>query len=134
VSEAELIEVFLNYVALLDSQLLGYISVLSGFIVVSYFAASKLTTLLAGIVVTLYSFTCGLFLTRIVFLRRDFVELHMFMVEQRSANVIDIPWFGTNPPWASEMLNYLMIGVTVGGYLGSVLFFFIQRGRACREA
>ena len=132
-SEAELIEVFLNYVALLDSQLLGYISVLSGFIVVSYFAASKLTTVLAGIVVTLYSLTCGLFLTRIVFLRKDFVELHMFIVEQRSAGVIDIPWFGTNPPWASEMLNYLMIGVTVGGYLGSVLFFFVQRRGAGRE-
>jgi hypothetical protein len=134
VSEAELIEVFLNYVALLDSQLLGYISVLSGFIVVSYFAASKLTTVLAGIVVTLYSLTCGLFLTRIVFLRKDFVELHMFIVEQRSAGVIDIAWFGTNPPWASEMLNYLMIGVTVGGYLGSVLFFFVQRSGAGRES
>lgn len=126
-TEAELIETFQNYLSLLDTELFGFISVLSGFIVVSYLVADKLTTLLTSIVITLYTLACGVLITRIVLLRRDFVELHAYIVEQQSSGTIDMPWFGTNPPWASEILNYLMVGVTVGGYVGSVLFFFFQR-------
>ncbi|HEY5647650.1 MAG TPA: hypothetical protein VIS76_16995, partial [Pseudomonadales bacterium] len=98
-TEAELIETFQNYLSLLDTELFGFISVLSGFIVVSYLVADKLTTLLTSIVITLYTLACGVLITRIVLLRRDFVELHAYIVEKQSSGTIDMPWFGTNPPW-----------------------------------
>lgn len=132
VTEAELIETFQNYLSLLDAQLLGFISVLSGFIVVSYLVADKLTPFLTGIVITIYTLACGVLITRMLLLRRDFIELHTYIVEQQAAGKIGMPWFGTNPPFVSEILNYLMIGVTVGGFFGSVLFFFFQR-RAARH-
>ena len=132
-TEAELIEAFQSYLSLLDTELFGFISVLSGFIVVSYVVADRLTAFLTGIVITLYTLACGVLITRIVLLRRDFVELHAYIVEQQSIGAVDMPWFGTNPPWASEVLNYLMVGVTIGGYVGSVLFFFFKRRAARRD-
>lgn len=83
--------------------------------------------------IALYSLACGVLITRIVLLRRDLVELHKYIVEQQSVSAVEMPWFGTNPPWATELLNDLMIGVTIGGYIGSVLFFLYQRRETTRD-
>ena len=126
-TEADLIQTFQNSTELLDSEIFGFISVLSGFLVLSYLAADKLTAALTAIVVTLYSLACGIFIVRIVFLRRDFSALHAYVVEQQATGAIEMPWFGSNPPWASEVISFLIWAVTVGGYAGSLMFFFFQR-------
>jgi hypothetical protein len=127
VTEADLIQTFLYYTELLDAEILAFISVLSGFIVVSYLVADRLTAALATIVVTLYTLACGIFIVRMIFLRRDFSALHSHIVELQASGSIEMPWFGSNPPWGSEVISGLIWAVSVGGYAGSVLFFFVQR-------
>ncbi len=133
-NEAELIETFQSYVSLLDSQILGFISLLSGFIVLSYLVADKLTSTLIGILIALYTVASGIFIARMAFLRRDFAALHAHILDLQASGAIDVPWFGSNPHWASEVISYLIWGVTFGGYLGSVLFFFVQRNRKLNQA
>lgn len=133
-NEAELIETFQTYVSLLDSQIFGFISLLSGFIVLSYFVADKLTSMLTGILIALYTIASGIFIARMAFLRRDFAALHAHILDLQASGAIDAPWFGSNPHWASEVISYLIWGVTFGGYLGSVLFFFVQRKQKLNQA
>ena len=126
-TEAELIQTFQNYIELLDSEIFGYVGVLSGFIVLSYLVADKLTATLTVIVVTLYTFACGILIVRIVLLRRDFSALYGYIMEQKASGAIEVPWFGSNPSWLAEVVSFLIWAVAIGGYTGSIVFFFYQR-------
>ena len=126
-NEAELMEAFREHGQMLDALLFGYVSLLTGFLVMSYLVSEKLSTMLTVLVLTLYTLSCGLLVTRITFLRNDFQALHSFILEQQAAGSINIPWFGTNPAWGGTIVTYLIWAVTIGGYLASILFYFYQR-------
>ena len=126
-TEAELVAAFHSYLAAVDSEMFGYVSLLSGFLVMSYLVAVKLNAILAWIVLLLFTATCGVIVTRLSFLRTDFESLYSYILQQKNAGTIDLPWFGTNPAWGPQILGYLMFAVTVGGYLGCIAFFFFQR-------
>ena len=93
----------------------------------SYFVANKLTVPLTTIVLALFTTICGILDARLILPRDDFQSLYLYILRQKGAGNIDLPWFGTNPEWAVQILTYLFYAVTVGGYVGCLAFFFYQR-------
>ena len=129
-TEAELMSSIHGYQAGIDTIFFGYVSVLSGFLIMSYFAANKLATSLSAIVLALFTVVCGVLITRLSYMRNDFEALYTYIVQQQASGNLDIPWFGTNPSFGAELISYLIYFVTVGGYLGCIAFFFFQRRSA----
>ena len=125
--EYEAVSVFLEYVNTSIELMLAYVSILSAFLVMSYFAAQKLRSWLAVIVLVLFTLVCLLFILQINLVRNDMGQMYQFLQTQKEAGAMEFGWFGTNPLWAVILLTYLNHIVTFGGYLGSIAFFFYQR-------
>ena len=67
-TEAELITAFHGYLGEINAVLFGYISFVSGFLIMSYLVASKLSRLLSTIVLVLFTTASGVMILRLLFL------------------------------------------------------------------
>ena len=126
-TEAELIGAFHGYLGEINAVLFGYISFISGFLIMSYLVAAKLSKLLALIVLTLFTTASGVLILRLLFLRNDFTSLYQYILRQTEAGSLDIPWIGTNPPWGTQLLTYLEVATLIGGFVGCIAYFLIRR-------
>ena len=126
-SEAEVITAFQGYLAQIYTVIFGYVSLLSGFLVMSYLVAHKLTNSMVGIIFALFTAVCVVLIINLQFLRTDFSSLQAYILEQMASGSLDLPWYGNNPAWAGDILTALLLIATVGGYVGSLAFFFVQR-------
>jgi len=133
-TEYDAVSLFLQYVSQSLQVVVAYVSVLSAFLVMSYFAAAKLSSWLVTIVLALLTFVSLLLLMQLYLLRHDMVLMYQFLLEQKAQAMMTLPWFGTNPPWAVRFLGYLYQIVGVGGYLGALAFFFFQRSQANQDS
>jgi hypothetical protein len=132
-TEAEAIMAFREFVGESNQLFMGYISILFAFLIMSYFAAYKLSTVLMIIVASLYSFVAIFFLFQLYFINIDIDNLTVYIYEQKSAGTYDLPWFGHNPLWGSISITVMQALSTVGGYIGSMTFFFYQRAYGADE-
>ena len=105
-TEAELIASFHGYLGEINAVLFGYISFISGFLIMSYLVASKLSRLLAGIVLLLFTTASGVLILRLTFLRNDVTSLYQYILQQVQSGQVDIPWIGTNPNWGTQLITY----------------------------
>lgn len=126
-TEAELVATFQGFLTQIQTILFGYISFISGFLVMSYLAADKLSRLLSALVLGLFSVACGALIFRLFLVRHDFFMLYEYILQNAQSGALNLPWFGTNPRWAPRLLTILDIAISMGGFAGSVAFFFIQR-------
>ena len=126
-TEAELIASFHGYLGEINAVLFGYISFISGFLIMSYLVASKLSRLLAAIVLVLFTAASGVLILRLIFLRNDFSSLYQHILEQARTGQADLPWIGTNPGWGTILLTYLEVTTLIGGFVGCVAYFLVQR-------
>ena len=126
-TEAEAIAAFQGFLAQIYVLIFGYVSLLSGFLVMSYLVAHKLTSSLVSIIVALFTAVCAVLIINLQFLRNDFSSLNTYILEQMASGNLDLPWFGNNPSWASGIVTALLSIATVGGYFGCLVFFFVQR-------
>ena len=126
-TEAELLNAFHSYLSQIHTILFGYISFISGFLIMSYLAASKLSRQLSILVLGIYSVACGSLIFRLFLVRKDFVMLNQYILQGSQSGELSLPWFGTNPSWGPALLTVLDIAITIGGFVGSVVFFIIQR-------
>ncbi len=131
-SEAELFTAFHAALGAAHSVLFGHISLMSGFLVMSYLAADKLSTVLAAIVIALFSAASFLMIARVFLNRNDAEAIAAYMLEQKQSGSLELSWFGVNPSWTVGATTFLEITVVVGGYLGCIVFFFYQRGTSNR--
>lgn len=131
-TEAELITAFQGYLAEINAVLFGYISFISGFLIMSYLVAAKLSRFLAVVVLTLFTTASGVLILRSLFLRNDFTELYQHIRQQVDSGALDLPWIGTNPAWGTLLLTYLEIATLIGGFVGCVAYFLIQRRNAAK--
>jgi len=129
-SEAELYSAFLAALGGANSILFDYISLMFAFLVMSYLAAHRLPPFLASIVITLFSLVSGLFIFQIFLYRSDARAIASYLLELKQSGNLDLSWYGSNPLWATTTNVYLMIAVTLGGFLGCIGFFFYQRQTA----
>jgi hypothetical protein len=119
---------FNELVANLNNLLFGYISILSAFLIMSYFAASILNNGLASIVLVLFSLACLMLILQFNFMKTDMEHLYRHIVELKIAGDPTVDWFGQNPAWSIGVLTVIQNLVTIGGYFGCLLFFFWQKG------
>ena len=123
----EAVSGFNELVANLNNLLFGYISILSAFLIMSYFAASKLNSGLASIVLVLFSLACLMLIIQFNFMKTDMQHLYRHIVELKAAGDPTVDWFGQNPPWSISVLTIIQNLVTIGGYIGCLLFFFSKK-------
>ncbi len=125
-SEAELYSAFHAALGGANAILFGYISLMSGFLIMSYLAADKLPAVLASIVLALFSLVSGGLVFRMTLVRNNMEALLAYVVEQKALENLDLPWFPLNPS-VGIFVVYLEIAATVGGFVGCIVFFFYQR-------
>lgn len=126
-TEADGVGLFLEFLNVSIQIVLAYISILTAFLVMSYFAAGKLDHWLMFIVLALFTVVCFLLVAQLTLVRSDMGQLLRHLLAQKAAGVYDIAWLGNNPAWAVKILTYLHILVALGGYIGCLVFFFQQR-------
>ena len=93
----------------------------------SYLAAKKLSGKLASLVLVLFSAACFALVMRLFLVRNDFAQLNLYIRDGIQSGSLDLVWWGSNPAWGPQLLMLLDIFVTVGGFVGSVVFFLMQR-------
>lgn len=126
-TEAELISAFHGYLGEINAVLFGYISFVSGFLIMSYLVASKLSRLLSTIVLVLFTTASGVMILRLLFLRNDFTSLYQYIRQQAASGALDLPWIGTNPAWGTQLLTYLEVATLAGGFFGCIAYYLFQR-------
>jgi len=126
-TEAELITAFHGYLGEINAVLFGYISFVSGFLIMSYLVAAKLSRFLSIVVLALFATASGVLILRLLFLRNDFTSLYQYILRQTESGNLDLPWIGTNPAWGTQLLTYLEVATLVGGFVGCIAYFLFQR-------
>lgn len=129
-SEAELYSAFHDALGAASSTMFGYVSLMSGFLIMSYLAANRLPAMLAALVVALFTIFSALSIFQIFLSRNDAQAIYAYMFEQKQSGNLDLVWFGSNPPWVTTVNQYLVIAVTIGGFIGCIAYFFYQRSHA----
>lgn len=109
------------------SLLFGYFSLVFAFLVMSQLAAKKLPDALALVVIGLYTLATAVIVLNFYALNADLDNLYLHMLERKMKGAYDLSWFGSNPVWIPKTLTVLQVLVGVGGYFGSIYFFFHSR-------
>ncbi len=126
-TEYEAVSLFYEMIGNLVNILFGYISILSAFLIMSYFAAGKLNGWLLTIVLSLFSFACLMFIAQFNFIKMDMQSLYRYIIEIKTADDTALSWFGNTPAWTVRSQTILQNLVTIGGYFGCIVFFVFQR-------
>lgn len=126
-NEAELVAAFQGFIELNNQIFFGYVSLISGFLVMSYLVADKISVFLASIAVVLFSLVSSQLIFGIFLNRNDAAEIMAHLLTQRQLGKFDLGWLGTNPPWSADVTTFLYITTTIGGYLACISFFFYKR-------
>lgn len=126
-SEAELIESFQGYLGLIHELLFGYVGIISAFLIMSYLVAHKLSRLLSSVVLTLFTAISFSLIFRIYLQRVDTFALMAYIQEHKIAGDLDLNWWGNNPLWVGQLNTLFDVIVTIGGYVGCIIFFLYQR-------
>ena len=126
-NESQLITAFHSAITLNSDVLFGYVSLMSGFLVVSYLVADKLPKLLAFIVVSLFTLVSFLLIFRLYLNGKDGAALMEYMKTQEAEGNLKLGGFGDNPGWVGATIPALEIISTVGGYIGCIVFFMYRR-------
>ena len=126
-NEAELITAFQGCLELNNQIFFGYVSLISGFLVMSHLVADKISAFLATIAVVLFSLVSAQLIFQIFLNRNDAEEIMAHLLAQRQLGIFDLDWLGTNPSWSANVSTFLYITTTIGGYFACISFFFYKR-------
>lgn len=126
-------DMFLQYLNTYFQFMLGYVGILSGFLVMSYAAAAKLNKVLSALVVVLFLLVSTMLLIQINFLRNDFEGLYRYLFEIQALEPASMAWFGTNALWMVSVLTVITNLVLFGGFIGCIGYFFYQRAEKSSE-
>ncbi len=125
----EAISLFYEIANMSNTQLISYVSIVSAFLIMSFFAADKLSNILISIVLSLFSLTCVLLMIQINLTRNDMSSLHAYILELQESGVTGLQWFGENPALFVDNVPHILNIITIGGFLGSIAFFFYRKRR-----
>jgi len=127
-TEYEAVSLFYEMINTSNNHLFGYISILSAFLVMSWFAADKLSNVQMVIVLALFSLACVLLIMQINLTRTDMTSLYAHIIELQSGGASSLSWFVQNPPWFVNNIPIVLNLVTIGGYFSCLGFFFYKKG------
>ena len=115
-------------------KMFGYFSLGFGFLVMSHLAARQLSSRLVGVVIGLFTLACLVININFYALNVDLDNLYLYILTQKAAGSFDMSWFGMNPAWVPQSLTALQVLLGLGGYLGSLFFFFYSRKTPAHSA
>ena len=101
----------------------GYFSIVSAFLMMSYFVANKLSSLHTFILITLFTLASAFLVINFYALNIDLDNLYLDMLTKKEQGIYQLDWFGDNPVWIPRSLTLLQTLIGLGGYICSVLFF-----------
>ena len=105
----------------------GYFSIISAFLVMSYFVADKLSTAHSYILLVLFTLSSAFFIINFYALNLDLDNLYIEMITKKDQGVYELEWFGGNPIWVPQVLTLLQTLIGLSGYVCSIAFFIFQR-------
>ena len=105
----------------------GFFSLVFAFIVMSHMAARKLSGRLVAVIIALYSIAMIVITLNVYALHIDLDNLYVYLMMQKQNGTYELSWFGTNPPILPKTLTVLQVLLGLGGYFGSLFFFFHSR-------
>ena len=123
----EALSLFNGFLGNLNTILFGYVSILSAFLVMAYFAAERLNLQLMILVLILFTAACFSFILQFNLIKSDMASLHAYMLDLKKAGDPSLQWFGENPSQSILLLTIFQNIVTIGGYFGCIVFFLYQR-------
>ena len=126
-SEAEVVTAFVDWNGIYHQVLFGYVSLMSGFLIMSYLAAHKLPVVLASIILAMFSIVSAGLIFRMTLVRNNMEALLEYVVEQKALGNYDLPWFPLQDPSIGMFSGDMEIFATVGSLVGCMVFFFYQR-------
>jgi hypothetical protein len=133
-TEYEAYDIVMSIASQTYSLMFGYFSLVFGFIVMSHMAAHKLSGSLVIVVIGLYTLASAVIVLNFYALNVDLDSLYVYMLEQKAEGVYDLSWFGLNPPWVPKSLTMFQVLLSLGGYTGSMFFFFNSRKKVIGDA
>lgn len=128
-NEAETIAAIQGFIGLTNQLFFGYVSLLSGFLLMSYLVADKISLFLSAIAVALFSIVSALLLFGIFLSRNNAEGLLGHLRKQAQRGELDLVWLQANPTWAGDVMTVLYLLATLGGYVASILYFFYSQRR-----
>jgi hypothetical protein len=105
----------------------GYFSIVSAFLIMSFFVADKLSTPHSYILLILFTLSSAFLVINFYALNVDLDNLYREMLSKKEQGIYELEWFGGNPVWVPVTLTYLQTLVGLGGYACSVAFFYFKR-------
>ena len=126
-SEAEVVTAFVDWNGIYHQVLFGYVSLMSGFLIMSYLAAHKLPGVLASIILALFSIVSAGLIFRMTLVRDNMEALLEYVVEQKALGNFDLPWFPLRDPSVGTFSGDMEIFASIGSLAGCIVFFFFQR-------
>lgn len=123
-SESEAFELIMLMASELSQLMFGYFSIVSAFLIMGYFAADKLSPLQSAIILILYTICSAFVVLNIYALNIDLDSLYAEMLSKKESGVYELTWFGKNPIWIPISLTIIQVTICLGGYIGSMVFFF----------
>ena len=126
-TEYEAYDTLMSLASLSYDLMFGFFSLIFAFIVMSHLAAQKLSGQLISVIIALYSLAVLVIVLNFYALNVDLDNLYLHMMMQKQNGTYDLSWFGSNSPILPKSLTMLQILLGVGGYFGSVFFFFHSR-------
>lgn len=128
-TEYEHVQLFFQIVDVANGTISNYMTLVFGMLVTSYLAAHRLDRLMAGIALAIYSlFALGL-CNEVFQVYSDFARLGLQISEFGSVPETALGWFGPVAlgPDGLTAIPVIILTVTLGAYIGSILFFFRAR-------
>ena len=126
-TEYEAYELLMSLSSQTHNLMFGYFSLVFAFLVMSHMAARRLSKPLVGVVIGLYTLATLVININFYALNVDLDNLYLYMLEHKSSGAYDLAWFGMNPAWVPKSLTLFQVLLGLGGYFGSLFFFFHSR-------
>jgi len=126
-SESEAFELVMLMASELSQLMFGYFSIISAFLVMSYLVSDKLSNIQSAIILILYTTCTSFIVLNIYALNIDLDSLYAEMLLKKESGEFRLTWFGKNPLWVPTTLTTIQVAICIGGYIGSVAFFFSKR-------
>ncbi|MEL6687810.1 MAG: hypothetical protein AAFP97_09320 [Pseudomonadota bacterium] len=128
-TEYELVQLFFQIVDVANGTIANYMTLIFGMLVTSYLAAHRLDRFMATIALLIYSLFCFGLCNELFQINSDFAQLGLRIADVGAVPETSLGWFGPVRvgPDGLKMIPYVMLVISVGSYLGSILFFFRAR-------
>lgn len=128
-SEYELSNLFFQALGVANATMANYMTLVFGMLVSSYLAAHRLDRIMMWIALLLYSLFALGFCNEIFQIYTDFSRLGLLLAERAEVPTADLGWLGpvTSKEGGFEVVPQIIRVITLGTYIGSMLFFFRAR-------